>query len=114
MSNLDVALSSFWQLARHWQSGKKAKLELTCEDGSLNLQLWLAGLILRISNRLCPRKFPLDSPARPRKIPSDPPLLLGLTHFLSVGNMCGVLILGAISAVLIVNYTYYSITSSLI
>ena len=39
MSNLDVAVSSFWQLARHWKSGQKAKLELTCEDGSLNLQL---------------------------------------------------------------------------
>ena len=39
MSNLDVAVSSFWQLARHWKSGQKAKLELACEDGNLLLQL---------------------------------------------------------------------------
>ena len=39
MSNLDIAVSSFWQLARHWKSGQKAKLELACEDGSLHLQL---------------------------------------------------------------------------
>ena len=39
MSNLDVAVSSFWQLARHWKSGEKAKLELECEDGNLHLQL---------------------------------------------------------------------------
>ena len=39
MSNLDVAVSSFWQLARHWKQGDKAKLELTCEDGSLHMQL---------------------------------------------------------------------------
>ena len=39
MSNLDVAVSSFWQLARHWKSGQKAKLELACEDGDLLLQL---------------------------------------------------------------------------
>ena len=39
MSNLDVAVSSFWQLARHWKQGDKAKLELSCEDGSLHMQL---------------------------------------------------------------------------
>ena len=39
MSNLDVAVSSFWQLARHWKQGDKAKLELTCEVGSLHMQL---------------------------------------------------------------------------
>ena len=39
MSNLDVALSSFWQLARHWKQGDTAKLELSCEAGSLHLQL---------------------------------------------------------------------------
>lgn len=39
MSNLDIAVSSFWQLARHWRTGQKAKLELSCEDGSLHLQL---------------------------------------------------------------------------
>ena len=39
MSNLDVAVSSFWQLARHWKQGGKAKLELACKDGNLHLQL---------------------------------------------------------------------------
>ena len=39
MFNLDVAVSSFWQLARHWKQGGKAKLELACEDGNLHLQL---------------------------------------------------------------------------
>jgi hypothetical protein len=39
MSNLDVAVGSFWQLARHWKNGDKAKLELSCEDGSLQMQL---------------------------------------------------------------------------
>ena len=39
MSNLDVAVASFWQLARHWNKGDKAKLELSCEDGSLHMQL---------------------------------------------------------------------------
>ena len=39
MSNLDVALASFWQLARHWKQGDTAKLELSCQAGSLELQL---------------------------------------------------------------------------
>jgi hypothetical protein len=39
MSNLDVLVSSFWQLARHCKSGGKAMLELACEDGNLHLQL---------------------------------------------------------------------------
>ena len=39
MSNLSVANASFWQLARHWNKGEKAKLELVCEDGSLHMQL---------------------------------------------------------------------------
>ena len=38
ISNLDVAVSSFWQLARHWNQGDKAKLELSCENGSLHMQ----------------------------------------------------------------------------
>ena len=38
-SNLDVAISGFWQLARHWHQGAKAKLELSCEDGSLHMKL---------------------------------------------------------------------------
>ena len=39
MSNLDVAVSSFWQLARHWKQGEKASLQLSCEDGTLHIQL---------------------------------------------------------------------------
>ena len=39
MLNMDVAVSSFWQLARHWKSGEKAKLELACEGGNLHIQL---------------------------------------------------------------------------
>ena len=39
MSKLDMALASFWQLARHWQQGEAAKLEMSCEAGSLNIQL---------------------------------------------------------------------------
>ena len=39
MMNLEVALGSFWQLARHWKQGESAKLELSCEDGNLQLQL---------------------------------------------------------------------------
>ena len=39
MTNLEVAVNSFWQLARHWNQGAKAKLELSCEDGNLHMQL---------------------------------------------------------------------------
>ena len=39
MLNLEVALSSFWQLARHWRQGEEAKLELSCKDGNLQIQL---------------------------------------------------------------------------
>ena len=39
MCNLDVALASFWHLARHWQQGEAAKLEISCEAGSLNIKL---------------------------------------------------------------------------
>ena len=39
MLNLDVPLSSFWQLARHWKSGDSSKLELACEGGNLHIQL---------------------------------------------------------------------------
>ena len=39
MSNLDVAVSSFWQLARHWKQGNKARLELSCDDRTLRMQL---------------------------------------------------------------------------
>ena len=39
MSNIDVALARFWQIARHWKQGEPAKLELSCEAGSLQMQL---------------------------------------------------------------------------
>ena len=39
MSNLDVALAGFWQIARHWKNGDTAKIELSCEAGRLHMQL---------------------------------------------------------------------------
>ena len=39
MSNMDVAVASFWQKARHWKMGDKAKLELLCEGEKLHIQL---------------------------------------------------------------------------
>ena len=39
MLNVNLAVSSFWQLARHWKCGEKAKLQLACEGGNLPLQL---------------------------------------------------------------------------
>ena len=39
MYSPDVALASFWQLTRHLQQGQAAKLEMSCEAGSLNIQL---------------------------------------------------------------------------
>ena len=39
LSNLNVTVSSFLQLARHWNQCDKAKLELSCEDGSLYMHL---------------------------------------------------------------------------
>ena len=35
MLNKNVALSGFWQLARHWKEVNAAKLEFACEDGNL-------------------------------------------------------------------------------
>ena len=42
--------------------------------------LGLAGMLLGISLGLRPWEIPRSSPASPRKIPSIPPLLLGLTQ----------------------------------
>ena len=39
MYNLDVALAGFWQIARHWKNGDKAKIKLSCEAGNLHMQL---------------------------------------------------------------------------
>ena len=43
--------------------------------------LGLAGLLLGISLGLLPREISGSSPASPRKTPSIPPLLLGLTQY---------------------------------
>ena len=66
MSNLDVAVSSFWQLARHWKQGDKAKLELTCEDGSLHMQL---SAVLGHPDH---PNFPHPPPPPPPPAPSPP------------------------------------------
>ena len=42
--------------------------------------LGLAGLLLGISLGFRPREIPRSIPASPRKIPSIPPLLLGITQ----------------------------------
>ena len=67
MLNLEVAVSSFWQLARHWKSGEKAKLELACEGGNLHLQL---SAELGHPDHI---HFPAPSPA-PSAAPSCAPL----------------------------------------
>ena len=66
MTNLDVAFASFWQLARHWNQGDKAKLELSCEDGSLQMQL---SVVLGHPKKL---HFPHPSPSHH----SPPPAFL--------------------------------------
>ena len=66
MSNLDVAVSSFWQLARHWKQGDKAKLELSCEGGSLQMQL---SAVLGHPDR---PHFPHPPPPPPHHAPSPP------------------------------------------
>ena len=50
--------------------------------------LGLAWLLLRISLGLRPWESPRSSPASPRKNPSIPPLLLGLTQFRPVRRKC--------------------------
>ena len=65
MFYLDVAVSSFWQLARHWKSGEKAKLELACEGGNLHIQL---SAMLGHPDHL---HFPASSPPTPPSHPSS-------------------------------------------
>ena len=64
MSNLDVALAGFWQIARHWKNGDKAKIDLSCEARSLHMQM-----LAMLGNPDQPH-FPHPAPA--------PPLLLHL------------------------------------
>ena len=46
MSNLDVALASFWQLARHWQQGEDTKLQMSCEAGTPDILISFTFIIL--------------------------------------------------------------------
>ena len=39
MLNIDVALNSFWQFARHWKNCDTAKLELSCEAGNFKMTM---------------------------------------------------------------------------
>ena len=41
MFNLDVAVASFWQLARHWKQGDKAKLPSCAARSGVNRRLGL-------------------------------------------------------------------------
>ena len=66
MYNLDMAVASFWQLARHWKQGDKAKLELSCEDGSLHMQL------SAVLGRPDLPHFPPPSPPCPHSSPPAP------------------------------------------
>ena len=67
ISNLDIAASSFCQLTRHWNQGQKAKLELSCEDRSLHMQL---SALLGHPDQ---PHFPDPSPHHPPPLPSSPP-----------------------------------------
>ena len=72
MSNLDVAVTSFWQLARHWKQGDKARLELSCEDGNLHMQL--SAVLGHPDQPHFPRPPPPQAPFPPpkrRKSPSQ-------------------------------------------
>ena len=71
ISNLDVAVSSFWQLARHWNQGDKAKLELSCENRSLHMQL--SAVLGHPDQPHFPHPPPPHSPPHPPP-PSFPPV----------------------------------------
>ena len=62
---------------------QKQNVNMSKRVGKDGVFLGLAGLILRISLGLCPREIPRSLPASPRKTPSVPPLLLGLTQYWS-------------------------------
>ena len=65
-----MAFSSFWQLARHWKNGQKAKLELNCEDG--NLYIELSTKLGNPDHVHFPAPFPPPQPAScKRKSPSQ-------------------------------------------
>ena len=65
MSCLDVAVKSFWQLARHWKQGEKAKLKLLCEGGSFCMEL---SAVLGHPDQLhFPHSPPQHAPSPPAK-----------------------------------------------
>ena len=73
MSNLDVTLAGFWQLARHWKQGHRAKLELACENG--NLQMNLSGNLGHPDHLHFPKPPPPPNPCPnfpPREIRKSP------------------------------------------
>ena len=39
MFNLYVAIAGFWPITKHWKNRDKAKIELSCDAGSLHIQL---------------------------------------------------------------------------
>jgi hypothetical protein len=73
MLNLEIALESFWQLARHWKMGDTAKLELSCEGGNLQMnfsaKLGHPDLQHFTQERLSPSTSP--PPSCKRKTPSQ-------------------------------------------
>ena len=70
MKNLDVAVTSFWQLARHWNQGDKARLELSCEDGNLHMQL--SAVLGHPDQPHFPRPPPPQAPFPPPKKSKSP------------------------------------------
>ena len=39
MLNIDVASHSFWQFARLWKNGETSKFEISCENGTLEMNI---------------------------------------------------------------------------
>ena len=72
MPYLEVALASFWQLARHPQQGEAEELKMSCEARSINI---------RLNDKLGhPDLLPFHHPSAPsykRKSPSQLLLVLG-------------------------------------
>jgi hypothetical protein len=69
MINLEVALASFWQFARHWRQGESSKLELSCKDG--NIQLHLSAKLGDPDSIHFPDSGPSPSPNIKKKSPSQ-------------------------------------------
>ena len=39
MLNIEVAVNSFWQFARIWKDGETVKFEISCENGTLEMNI---------------------------------------------------------------------------